>query len=219
MQAKLKRSQAAEKPVARILVTFVLAALTARQAAAQSLAEVSAHAANRRRIVVSIPHRKLALIEDGQIRKVYPVAVGAANSPSPAGTFEVKNRLVSPTYYHPGKVIPAGASNPLGTRWIGLSTKGYGIHGTNVESSIGKAASHGCIRMHRKDLEELFADVQVGDQVEIRVADDPEMESIFGAMPTEGAVEGLITASVANASVENESNSTAVAMSSEPTQQ
>jgi lipoprotein-anchoring transpeptidase ErfK/SrfK len=168
--------------------------------------------------VVSIPHRKLALIENGHVKKVYPVAVGRANSPSPSGTFEVKNRLVSPTYYHPGKVIPAGANNPLGTRWIGLSTKGYGIHGTNVESSIGKAASHGCIRMHRRDLEELFSDVQVGDQVEIRAAADPETESIFGAAPIEITTEGVVTAS-ATSSAESNASSTIAAMSGEPAQQ
>ena len=45
---------------------------------------------------------------------------------------------------------------------MGLSAKGYGIHGTNVPSSIGKAASHGCVRMRRQDLEELFEMVMVG---------------------------------------------------------
>ena len=134
-------------------------------------------------MVVSIPHRKLALIEEGQVKKVYAVAVGAQQSPTPVGKFEVKTRLVKPTYYHPGKVIPAGANNPLGTRWIGLSTRGYGIHGTNVEESIGKAASHGCIRMHRADLEELFAAVEVGDQVEIRAEPDAEVAGIFGELP------------------------------------
>jgi len=213
VQAQVKRLHAAEKPIARVLVTFVLAAVAGRHAAAQSVLASPVQPEHRRRIVVSIPHRKLALIEDGQVKKVYPVAVGAVNSPSPSGTFEVKNRLVSPTYYHPGKVIPAGANNPLGTRWIGLSTKGYGIHGTNVESSIGKAASHGCIRMHRKDLEELFADVQVGDQVEIRAAADPELESVFGTTSTENTTDGIVTASAAN-SVESNAASVA-AMSSE----
>lgn len=153
-----------------------------------------AQVAARRKVVVSIPHRKLALIENGQVKKVYAVAVGAHTTPSPTGSFEVKTRLVKPTYYHPGKVIPAGADNPLGTRWIGLSTKGYGIHGTNIESSIGKAASHGCIRMHRQDLEELFADLHVGDQVEIRAAADPEITSIFGEEPAaERENDGVMT--------------------------
>lgn len=114
MQAQIKRLPAAEKPVARVLVTFVLAAMAVRHAAAQTVLASPVQPEHRRRIVVSIPHRKLALIEDGKVKKMYPVAVGAANSPSPSGTFEVKNRLVSPTYYHPGKVIPAGANNPFG---------------------------------------------------------------------------------------------------------
>ena len=151
------------------------------------------------RVVVSIPHRKLALIEDGKVKKVYPVAVGAQQSPTPAGTFEIKTRLIKPTYYHPGKVIPAGANNPLGTRWIGLSTKGYGIHGTNVEDSIGKAASHGCIRMHRADLEELFAQVELGDQVEIRTDADDEVAGIFGELPAaEDTVDGAAVGSSVN---------------------
>ncbi|MFB3813044.1 MAG: L,D-transpeptidase [Terriglobales bacterium] len=93
-----------------------------------------------------IPDRKLALLEDGQVKKVYPVAVGARRTPSPTGEFKVVNRLVRPTYYCPGQVVPPGAENPLGTRWIGLNQKGYGIHGTNAPKSIGMAASHGCIR-------------------------------------------------------------------------
>ena len=51
---------------------------------------------------------------------------------------------------------------------MGLDTKGYGIHGTNAPKSIGKAASHGCIRMAKRDLEELFSMVKAGDAVEIR---------------------------------------------------
>ncbi len=134
----------------------------------------------QRQILVSIPDRKLALIEDGRVLKVYPVAVGAEVSPSPNGEFKVVNRLEKPTYYHSGKVIPAGPANPLGTRWIGLDQPHYGIHGTNVPNSIGKAASHGCIRMGRKDLEELFTMVNVGDTVVIRAEADEQTAQIFG---------------------------------------
>src|SRR3954469_20246250 len=100
-----------------------------------------------RQVLVSIPDRQLALIEDGRVLKIYSVAVGADVSPSPEGDFTVVTRLENPTYYKPGTVIPAGKDNPLGTRWMGLSKKGFGIHGTNLPASIGKAASHGCIRM------------------------------------------------------------------------
>jgi lipoprotein-anchoring transpeptidase ErfK/SrfK len=167
------------------IVACLFAAFRHSQAqTAPSAPQAAVPVEHRRKIVVSIPHRKLALFEDAKVQKIYPVAVGAENSPSPTGSFVIKTRLVKPTYYHPGKVIPTGPGNPLGTRWLGLSTKGYGIHGTNVENSIGKPASHGCIRMHRKDLEQLFAMVQVGDEVEIRDANDNELTSIFGDVPS-----------------------------------
>ena len=133
----------------------------------------------QRQIIVSIPDRKLALLEDGDVVNVYDVAVGAEKSPSPSGDFTIVNRLENPTYYRPGVVIEAGANNPLGTRWMGLSQKGFGIHGTNQPQSIGKAASHGCIRMAQKDLEELFTFVQIGDAVSIRAERDDEVAAIF----------------------------------------
>ena len=129
----------------------------------------------QREIVVSIPDRKLALIENGEVLRVYPVAVGASVSPSPTGEFTIVNRLDNPTYYHPGIVVEPGDDNPLGTRWMGLSLKGFGIHGTNMPWTIGQAASHGCIRMDRDDLEELFSLVRVGDPV--RIVRDPDAET------------------------------------------
>ena len=140
----------------------------------QSPAETST-----RRIVVSIPDRKLALVEDGEVRKVYDVAVGARVSPSPAGQFKIINRIVKPNYYHTGKVVLPGKSNPLGTRWLGLSKASYGIHGTNVPTSIGKAASHGCIRMRNSDVEELFELVRPGDAVEIVREADASLAQLF----------------------------------------
>jgi lipoprotein-anchoring transpeptidase ErfK/SrfK len=134
----------------------------------------------RREIVVSIPDRKLALVEDGAVKKVYPVAVGREKTPSPSGNFKVVNRLENPTYYHPGKVVGPGAENPLGNRWIGLNQKGYGIHGTNAPKSIGKAASHGCIRMAKHDLEELFSQVRPGDDVNIHSERNQQTVAIFG---------------------------------------
>ena len=135
---------------------------------------------SERQILVSIPDRKLALIEDGEVVKIYRVAVGAESSPSPDGEFKIVNRVDKPTYYHKGKVIPAGPSNPLGTRWIGLSQPPYGLHGTNEPWSIGKPASHGCIRMAHKDLEELFTLVRPGDTVIIRAEADEQTARVFG---------------------------------------
>jgi lipoprotein-anchoring transpeptidase ErfK/SrfK len=133
-----------------------------------------------RQIVVSVPDRKLALIVNGEVVKVYDVAVGRDSSPSPTGSFTIVNRLTDPTYYHKGTVIGPGATNPLGNRWIGLDQKGYGIHGTNEPKSIGKAASHGCIRMGRKDLVDFFARVKVGDAVEIHGDRDEQIAKMFG---------------------------------------
>jgi hypothetical protein len=132
-----------------------------------------------RRIVISLRDCKLALIKEDQVIKIWDAAVGAKSTPSPSGNFVIANRLSKPYYYHPGKVIPSGPSNPLGTRWLGLSLKGFGIHGTNAPKSIGKKASHGCIRMRNRDIEELFEMVKAGDAVEIYAELTPELAQIF----------------------------------------
>jgi len=131
------------------------------------------------RVLVSIPDKKLAVVEDGRVLKVYPIAVGASSSPTPTGQMRIISKVIAPTYCHHGQIIPPGKSNPLGSRWLGLSKSGYGIHGTNVPSSIGKAASHGCIRMRKRDLEELFALVQVDDVVEIDAKRDARWTKTF----------------------------------------
>jgi len=139
-----------------------------------------AQVADKRLLLISIPDHRLAVIEDGQVRKIYCVAVGKESTPSPTGSFHIVARVVDPTYYHEGKVIAPGPGNPLGNRWMGLDRKGYGIHGTNAPNSIGKSASHGCIRMAKRDLEELFAMVKAGDAVEIRGERDAQTIALFG---------------------------------------
>ena len=134
----------------------------------------------KRTIVVSLEDRKLAVVEDGQVKKVYTVAVGKPSTPSPVGTFTIQRRVKNPVYQHEGKVVQPGPGNPVGTRWMGLSVKGYGIHGTNEPKSIGKAASHGCIRMARKDLEEMYEMVAVGDTVELIGERNEETAQLFG---------------------------------------
>ena len=132
-----------------------------------------------RRLVVSIPDRKLAVIENNEVVEVFAVAVGAPDSPSPTGTFTIVNRVANPTYYHPGKVIAPGPQNPIGTRWIGLNQKGYGIHGTDEPASIGYAKSHGCIRLRNADVERLFERVRTGDVVELHAERPPELHQLF----------------------------------------
>jgi lipoprotein-anchoring transpeptidase ErfK/SrfK len=150
-----------------------------------------------RQIIVSIPDRKLVLVEDGHVKKVYPIAVGKASTPSPAGTFHIASRVVNPTWYGPHIIVPPGKSNPLGTRWMGLGYKGYGIHGTNAPKSIGKAASHGCIRMRVKDAEELFQLVTVGDEVQLHAQRD---DVIAKVLPETKAPESMTAAPVIAAS-------------------
>ncbi len=133
----------------------------------------------KRVVVVCIPDRKLAVMEGDDVIATFPVAVGADASPSPEGEFQIVNRVANPVYYHAGAVIPSGKDNPVGTRWLGLSVKGYGIHGTNAPRSIGHAASHGCIRLRNRDMEQLFTMLQVGDVVQIRGERDDEVAQIF----------------------------------------
>ena len=133
-----------------------------------------------RRIVVSIPDRKLAVVEGDRIVRIFQTAVGAPHSPSPTGTYQIVNSIADPTWYGKGKIVPPGKCNPLGTRWLGLSRKGYGIHGTNRPDSIGHNASHGCIRMRNREVEELFKMVAVGDQVELYDERNPELDRLFG---------------------------------------
>jgi lipoprotein-anchoring transpeptidase ErfK/SrfK len=135
-------------------------------------------------IVVSLEDRKLALIENGEVKKVYAVAVGKPSTPSPEGTFTIQRRVANPTYHHDGKTVLPGPNNPVGTRWMGLSKTGYGIHGTNEPKSIGRAASHGCIRMARVDLEEFYPMVAVGDTVRLIGHRDEETAHLFGPAET-----------------------------------
>jgi lipoprotein-anchoring transpeptidase ErfK/SrfK len=75
--------------------------------------------------------------------------------------------------------VAPGAANPVGTRWIGLSAKGFGIHGTTNPGSIGHAKSHGCIRLRNHDVERLFERVRPGDVVELHGERTPELAELF----------------------------------------
>ena len=129
------------------------------------------------RIVVNLVQRKLRLIQDGRVAKTYSVAIGTAAHPTPIGVYEVIDKQVDPAWFPPDSpwaaglgVIPPGPGNPLGTRWIGTSAPAIGIHGTYASNSIGTAASHGCVRMHIDEVEELFEEVSLGTSVEFKAA-------------------------------------------------
>ena len=106
-------------------------------------------------IQISVAKRKLSLYHNGRLVKIYPIAVGKMLTHTPAGDFIIVNRQ-----YNPG--------GPFGVLWLSLSKKGYGIHGTNDPSSIGKAVSHGCVRMYNRDVLQLAEMVPNGTRVSIR---------------------------------------------------
>jgi lipoprotein-anchoring transpeptidase ErfK/SrfK len=159
-----------------------LAALTSvvLMAAAEAMAQENPGRPTARRIVVSLPDRKLAVMEADRVVKIFATAVGAPESPSPTGVYKIVTSVPDPTWYTKGRIVGPGKNNPLGTRWLGLSLKGYGIHGTNNPASIGHNASHGCVRMRNRDVEELFGMVGIGDQVELYADRTPELDRIFG---------------------------------------
>lgn len=124
-------------------------------------------------ILVRRADRRLFLYEDGRLVKEYRVAVGAPGFPTPRGRFVIVRKRYMPSWGNPGsawaadmpKYIPPGPNNPLGTRALDLNAPGIRIHGTNKDYSIGQAASHGCMRMHRWDIEDLYERVSVGAPV------------------------------------------------------
>ena len=123
-------------------------------------------------IVIRRGSRNLTLYDGMRHVARFPVAVGMAQYPTPLGRFAIATRERNPTWNPPDSAwaagmgpIPPGPGNPLGTRWMGLTIAGYGIHGTYADSSIGTAASHGCIRMHIGQNEWLFERVSVGTPV------------------------------------------------------
>jgi lipoprotein-anchoring transpeptidase ErfK/SrfK len=177
------RTKAVWLVLAMVLTPLVSARGQRTEAATQSFGNPP-----RRRVLVSLADRKLAVLENGKLIRTFPVSVGAPSSPTPVGEFQIVNRVANPTYYHPGIVIVPGSDSPIGPRWVGLSRKGYGIHGTNEADSIGKARSHGCVRLRNRDIKQFFAMVRVGETVEIRGQSDQQTVQIFGGS---GAIDSL----------------------------
>lgn len=100
-----------------MVATAMDIALTLQATAQQNAASVQSPAPGtpKRMIVVSLQDRELALVEDGKVKTIYKVAVGKPSTPSPVGTFTIEHRVVNPTYYHHGRVIPPDRQIPSGT--------------------------------------------------------------------------------------------------------
>jgi lipoprotein-anchoring transpeptidase ErfK/SrfK len=124
-------------------------------------------------IVIHRGSNRLYLYSGVRLVRTFPVATGQAIYPTPLGHFEIVVKELNPWWYPPTqdawarglKPVPPGPGNPLGTRWMGLSAPGVGIHGTDEPWSIGHSESHGCIRMQVPSAEWLYQRVQVGTPV------------------------------------------------------
>lgn len=120
------------------------------------------------RLEISLSRRQLTLYQGQTPLRRYPVAVGRPGWETPTGQFQVQQMIRDPAWKNPftGAVIAGGhPQNPLGRRWIGFWSDGtnwVGLHGTPNPDSIGRAVSHGCVRMYNRDIEELFEKVQLG---------------------------------------------------------
>ena len=109
----------------------------------------------------------LVLKGDDQVIKTYSVATGKNNS-TPVGAFKITDKLENPTWFKAGAVKKSGdPENALGTRWMGITAKGYGIHGTIEPDSIGTQSTAGCVRMLNAEVEELYKLVPPGTEVTI----------------------------------------------------
>lgn len=146
------------------------------------------NAASQRELVLDRRHRQLVVLENGTPLRRFPVAVGMPGWETPVGRFAVLEMQINPTWEHPvsGLLIQPGPDNPLGSRWIGFyrdcsGRSGFngkehlvvegcvvaGFHGTPNRSSIGRAASHGCVRLYDEHVRDLFDLVRVGTPVTV----------------------------------------------------
>lgn len=133
-------------------------------------------------LVVDITDRTVYWFENGDVKARFPVAVGRNSRwPTPQGSFHIIERRKDPEWRVPlsiqaemraaGKTVltrvPPGPRNPLGKYFIALSSGGVGFHGTNAPSSVGRYATHGCMRMHASDVERLYRETTNGMSVDI----------------------------------------------------
>lgn len=132
-----------------------------------------------RKVLVVLSRRKIYLYKNMKVEKTYRCAIGMAVYPTPQGTFYIGKKAKNPSWTNGGAAwakgmpsyIAPGPSNPLGTRALYVykngSDTGVRFHGTNKVSSIGQAASHGCMRMTRKSVEDFYKRVPLKTEVYI----------------------------------------------------
>lgn len=120
-------------------------------------------------IRINLPATRLYLYYGEELQEEFLVAIGHKSSPTMVGTFSIMTKLKDPLWWPPygGPPVYPGEENPLGSRWLGLNVRHYGIHGNNNPSLIGEAISLGCIRMYNEDIERIFPKLRRGSLVEI----------------------------------------------------
>ncbi|MCX8073556.1 MAG: L,D-transpeptidase family protein [Candidatus Binatia bacterium] len=136
-------------------------------------------------LVVDLPLLSLYWLHEGRVVANFPIAAGRPAWETPPGMYRIIGRRRNPTWYVPvsiqremqaaglrvrKRVLP-GPDNPLGKYWIQLSAPGIGLHGTNAPWSVGRYATHGCIRLHEEHIEELFT--KVPDGTPVAIVDEP----------------------------------------------
>lgn len=124
------------------------------------------------RLLIKLGERRVYVYQKNQVVTSFPVAIGRDGWETPVGSHQVIQMMHNPVWEHPftGELVPPGANNPLGARWIGFWTDGtnyIGFHGTPNEDSVGRPASHGCVRMYNRDVIKLFQMVKIGTPVDV----------------------------------------------------
>jgi lipoprotein-anchoring transpeptidase ErfK/SrfK len=130
-----------------------------------------------RTIVVHVDRNVLELYDGFEVMKTWQVATAKPGWVTPTGVWTIWDKRVNPTWYNPAldswgadlpAVVPGGPTAPMGTRAIYIDAPGLiRIHGTPAPESIGRFASHGCIRMRNAEVEQLFEMIDVGQHVVI----------------------------------------------------
>lgn len=132
-------------------------------------------------LVVDVARRRLYWFDGGALRAHFPVAVGKPGWATPRGVFHITGRRKDPVWRVPPSIqremrasgtrvltrVAAGPKNPLGRYFIELSASGVGLHGTNAPASVGRATTHGCMRLLAEDAERLFNEAANGTTVAI----------------------------------------------------
>ena len=132
-------------------------------------------------IVIDLASRTLYWFESGRLKVRFPVGIGRFDWATPPGRYRIVGRREDPIWHVPPSiqremrargepvtaVVEAGPENPLGKYWIQLSVPGLGLHGTNAPGSIGKYATHGCLRLLPEHIARLYQDARDGTSVEV----------------------------------------------------